>query len=60
MLVDCAEGARRGRNSPKGVSTSARQREGGVAVRGGVCYNLVIPVCFGRFEFHAEWLRDEP
>ena len=21
---------------------------------------LVIPVCFGRFEFHAEWLRDEP
>ena len=25
-----------------------------------LCYYLVIPVCFGRFEFHAEWLRDEP
>jgi hypothetical protein len=23
-------------------------------------YKRCIPVCFGRFEFHAEWLRDEP
>jgi hypothetical protein len=23
-------------------------------------YKRSIPVCFGRFEFHAEWLRDEP
>jgi len=25
-----------------------------------MCYKVNIPVCFGRFEFHAEWLRDEP
>jgi hypothetical protein len=25
-----------------------------------LCYKRYIPVCFGRFEFHAEWLRDEP
>jgi hypothetical protein len=31
-----------------------------VADRNLLWYKQSIPVCFGRFEFHAEWLRDEP
>ena len=34
--------------------------QGMLATSTGLCYKRSIPVCFGRFEFHAEWLRDEP
>ncbi len=41
-------------------TTSESKSSPQVATAARLWYKRCIPVCFGRFEFHAEWLRDEP
>jgi hypothetical protein len=47
--------------SPRGaVDTTSESTIPAVAATRMLWYKQSIPVCLGRFEFHAEWLRDEP